>query len=386
MMKILAITTIRSDYDLMSGLYKLLDNDCEIDLKLLVAGAHLSEAFGKTVNLINSDGFEILAEIESLINADTRKSRLKTASIMLQNSVDIVAHWNPDLILYAGDREDVLVGGMLGTFLGIPTIHFFGGDHEKDGHTDTVIRHATSKLSTFHIVSIAEHRDRLIKMGEPIDRILVAGSIALDKFVRHNIDVSENIKDLIPRDKNLDGYAMVIYHPVDQEKENAGAYFENILLELKNAKIPAVISHPNSDPGNHLIAEMIAKYEHDVNFWFYKNLGRDHFLSLYKNARFLIGNSSSGILEAASIPLGVINVGMRQYGRYCGDNVIFCDSDRHSIALSLNKLLSPEFQKVVAKTKNPYGTGKSCQNVYEFIKTTDFKAKQLKIEDPLELG
>ena len=116
MKKILAISTIRSDYDLMSGLYRLLHNDPALDLQLLIGGAHLSAAFGHTVECIKRDGFPILLEIESLIKADTPKSRLKSASILLQNAIDTVAAWKPDLILYAGDREDVLVGGMLGTF------------------------------------------------------------------------------------------------------------------------------------------------------------------------------------------------------------------------------------------------------------------------------
>ena len=385
MKKILAITTIRSDYDLMSGLYKLLDADTNLNFKLLVAGTHLSATYGNTVELIKKDGFHILMEIESLIDADSQKSRLKTASIMLQNAVDVVASWKPDMILYAGDREDVLVGGMLGTFLNIPTIHFFGGDHEKDGHADTVIRHATSKLSTFHVVSIELHKQRLIRMGESADRIFVAGSIALDKFVLHDTATHQEVSQLLPKEKKLDGYAMVIYHPVDQEKKDAGIIFENILLALKKLGIPAVVSYPNSDPGNHLILEKIVQYEHDPTLWFYKNLSRDIFLSLYKGAKFLIGNSSSGILEAASIPLGAINVGLRQRGRYCGDNVLFCGNNIEEIERSVDVLLSKDLQSSIAAMKNPYGDGNSCQKVYELIRATDFSKKIKKIEDPLEL-
>lgn len=386
MKKILAITTIRSDYDLMSGLYRLLDGDAEIEFKLLVAGAHLSATYGNTVDLIKKDGFKILTEIESLIDSDSQKARLKTASIMLQNAVDVVASWTPDLILYAGDREDVLVGGMLGTYLNIPTIHFFGGDHEKDGHADTVVRHATSKLSTFHVVSIDQHKQRLLKMGESANRIFVAGSIALDKFVQHRNGTLEETKKLLPEGKKLDGYAMVIYHPVDQEKADAGTIFENILLALKKSGIPAIVSYPNSDPGNHLIIEKIAQYVNDSSFWFYKNLNRETFLSLYKQAKFLIGNSSSGILEAASIPLGVINVGLRQKGRCCGDNVLFCGNSKEDIEKSVLKILSNAFQENIAEMNNLYGDGNSCKKVYELIRTTDFSELLKKTEDPLEIN
>lgn len=124
MKKILAITSIRSDYDLMSELYKLLNEDIDIELKLLVSGAHMSPNYGKTVNLINKDGFDILLKIETLIDSDSNTSRIKTASLLLQNSIDIINHYGPDLIIYAGDREDVIIGGLIGGYLEIPTIHF----------------------------------------------------------------------------------------------------------------------------------------------------------------------------------------------------------------------------------------------------------------------
>jgi UDP-N-acetylglucosamine 2-epimerase (non-hydrolysing)/GDP/UDP-N,N'-diacetylbacillosamine 2-epimerase (hydrolysing) len=179
---------------------------------------------------------------------------------------------------------------------------------------------------------------------------------------------------------------MVIYHPEGHEKGNAGEYFENILLALKKSGIPAIVSYPNTDPSNHLIIEKIAKYEHDPAFWFYKNLNRDTFLSLYKQAKFLIGNSSSGILEAASIPLGVINVGLRQRGRYCGDNVIFSENRKDDIEKSIEKILSRVFQNNISTITNPYGDGKSCNKVYELIRTTDTSKLIKKTEDPLEMN
>jgi UDP-N-acetylglucosamine 2-epimerase (non-hydrolysing)/GDP/UDP-N,N'-diacetylbacillosamine 2-epimerase (hydrolysing) len=386
MKKILGITTIRSDYDLLSGLYRLLDKDPEIDFRLLVAGAHLSHNYGHSIDLIRQDGFSILATIESLIDGDSASSRLKTASILLQNSIDIVAAWSPDLIMYAGDREDVLIGAMIGVYLKIPTAHFFGGDHEKDGHSDTVVRHATSKLSTVHVVSIDEHRQRLIAMGESPARIFVAGNIALDKFLEHRPMTPKELFSRLPKDKELDGYALLIYHPVDAEKGDAGAYFQNILETLLEMKISVCASFPNTDPGNHTIIEVIRRYENHHRLWFYRNLERDLFLSLYKNACFLIGNSSSGIMEAASIPLGVVNVGLRQRGRLAGNNVVFCDSDRASIRQAVEKVLSPSMREQLCSIKNLYGDGYSCNRAYEFLKNADFRLICVKSEDPLDLG
>lgn len=385
MRKILALSSIRSDYDLMSGVYSMLASDSEVDFRVLVSGSHLSRSYGLSVSHIRSDGFKILAEIESLIDGDRNSSRLKTASIFLQCSIDVVSQWAPDLILYAGDREDVLIGAMLGVYLGIPTVHFFGGDHEKDGHSDTVVRHAASKLSTAHVVSIREHRNRLIAMGESPSRIFVAGSVALDKFVAHKGVAKDSLRRLFPPEKKLDGYALVIFHPVDSESGEVGQQFESILHALESRGVPACISYPNTDPGNHAIVEVIHRYEGRHNFWFYKNLDRDSFLSLYKNARFLIGNSSSGVQEAASIPIGVINVGLRQKGRFCGPNVIFCHAERSSIDTALDRVLSEDFAMLVANTVNPYGSGDACDRAYAYLKETDFWRMREKVEDPLEL-
>jgi UDP-hydrolysing UDP-N-acetyl-D-glucosamine 2-epimerase len=384
MKKILALTAIRSDYDLMSNLYKLLHADPDIDFRLIVAGAHLSPSFGRSVDLIRHDGFKILGEIESLIDGDSARARLKTASIFLQSAVDLVSNWAPDLLIYAGDREDVLIGGMLGTYLRIPTVHFFGGDHECDGHADSVVRHATSKLSTAHVVSIEEHRRRLISIGENPSRIFVSGSIALDKFRQLKPMSMQELSGKFPRGKKLDGYALLIFHPVDAEENLAGRHYENILLALRDLGIPVAGSYPNTDPGHSRIVEITQRYEMQPDCWFFKNLEREWFLSLYKHAQFIIGNSSSGILEAASIPLPAINVGLRQKGRLAGRNVILCDADRAAIRGAISRALQPDFRDSVSRMTNLYGDGNSSEKAYQYLKRTNFAAMLFKTEDPLE--
>lgn len=382
MKKILAITGIRSDYDLMSNFYKKLKDDPNIDLKLLVSGAHLSETYGYSVKLIEEDGIDILLKIESLIDSGSKSSRIKTASILLQNSIDIVAQYNPDLIIYAGDREEVLVGGMLGGYLKIPTIHFFGGDHVKDGHIDNQIRHATAKLSSIHFVSIEEHKERLINMGESSERIFVIGSPALDKFItEEKVEIQEVYRSLGV--SNFDKYALVIYHSLNDD-DNFEKGFENILLALKKLGISAFVSYPNTDPGNKKIIKIIEKYSSDKNFCFYKNLDRNTFVNIYRNAYIQIGNSSCGVVEAASIPLPVVNVGIRQRGRKPQGNVIFVEDDYASIEKGISKITSEEFSNKIKDIKNIYGDGYSAQKAYEVIKSIEFNKFLDKKEDPID--
>lgn len=383
MKKILALTSIRSDYDLMSSLYRLLADDPAIEFKLLVSGAHLSPTYGQSFELIERDGFDILLAIETLIDANSRQSRLKTASLFLQNAIDTVARYRPDLILLAGDREDVIMGALIGGFLEIPTLHFYGGDHVQDGHIDNPVRHATSKLATAHMVCLEEHRQRLVRMGESPERIFTIGSIALDRFVSHRPLSPEQLRQNLGIRARFDDFATLIFHPVAEEQEYCHLIFENILKALKSKGINTFVSAPNTDPGNKNILGVLERYQHDPAFYFYKNLDRDTFLSIYKNSRFLIGNSSSGILESASVPLPAINVGLRQQGRRANSNVIFCDTKQEAIVAAIEKAVSTSFNARLQRMRNVYGDGQSALRAFEIIKTVDFRRLLYKKEDPL---
>lgn len=385
MKKILAFSSIRSDYDLMSPLYQLLHADQDIDFKIIVSGAHLSYSFGYSVEQIRKDGFEILLEIETLLNSDTGLSRVKSASLLLQNSLETIAKFNPDLMIYAGDREDVLIYAMIGGYLNIPTIHVFAGDHVEDGYIDNPIRHATSKLSTAHFVTLEDHKRRLIHMGEDPKRVFVTGNISLDKFVKFAPLPKDKLKKQLTNADDFDEFALMIFHPVTEEIAHVDVYFENILKNLDQRNIKAFVSYPNIDPGNQKLLKVIDKFKENKNFVFYKNLDREIFMSIYKHAKFIIGNSSSGICEAASLKIPAINVGLRQTGRYADKNVIFSGTTDEEIAKSIDKAISKEFLESLVNLQNSYGNGKSALNAYEIIKSTDFKSMLAKVEDPLKM-
>lgn len=385
MKKILAFTSIRSDYDLMSPLYEKLHQDEEIDLQLIVSGAHLSHGFGYSVEQIRKDGFNILLEIETLLNSDTSLSRLKSASFLLQNSLESIVKYDPDLMIYAGDREDVLMYAMTGGYLNIPTIHMYSGDHVEDGYIDNPIRHASAKLSTAHFVTLEEHRKRLIRMGENPNRVYVTGNISLDKFVKYEPLSREKLNEHFNLNDNFDDFALMIFHPITEEMENVEEHFENILKNLEEKGIKTFVSYPNVDPGNQKLLKVIQKYSSNKNFVFYKNLDRDLFLSVYKYSKFIIGNSSSGICEAASLKIPAINVGLRQRGRFADRNVIFCGTKYDEISSSIEKAISIEFLESLSDLVNPYGNGNSALKAYDIIKSTDFKNMVAKVEDPLKV-
>jgi UDP-hydrolysing UDP-N-acetyl-D-glucosamine 2-epimerase len=369
----------------MSPLYRLLHEDKDIDFKIIVSGAHLSHSFGYSIEQIRKDGFDILLEIETLLNSDTGLSRAKSASLLLQNSLETVAKFNPDLLIYAGDREDVLVYAMIGGYLNIPTIHVFAGDHVEDGYIDNPIRHATSKLSTAHFVTLEEHRKRLIRMGEDHKRVFVIGNISLDKFVQFAPLEKTKLQDIFNVQDSFEDFALLIFHPVTLEIAKVDVYFENILKNLEQRNINTFVSYPNIDEGNQKLLKVIEKYKENKNFIFYKNLDRDVFMSIYKHSKFIIGNSSSGICEAASLKIPAINVGLRQTGRYADKNVIFCGTSFDEISNTIDKAISNEFLDELKDLKNSYGDGNSAIKAYDIIKKTDFKSMIAKVEDPLKV-
>jgi UDP-N-acetylglucosamine 2-epimerase (non-hydrolysing)/GDP/UDP-N,N'-diacetylbacillosamine 2-epimerase (hydrolysing) len=383
MKKILAITGIRSDYDLMSSLYRMLNKEPGVDFQLLVGGAHMSQTYGHSIDLIRADGIKTLLCVESLIDGDSAAARLKTASIMLQGVIDSVANWRPDLIIYAGDREEVWIGALLGAYLEVPTVHFYGGDHTITGHVDNPVRHAVSKLSTAHFVATLEHKERLLAMGEDAQRIFVTGNLALDNFVEKEKLPISILNERLQVDLPDTGYAIALFHPDPSEKSLAGQYMLNIIDAAINSGVFVCIGYPNSDPTSRDVINVIEKFRGHERVHIYKNLSRDDFIGLYKGARFIIGNSSSGIMEAASIPIPVINVGLRQRGRRAGKNVIFSDGDISSIQSAIDNVQTKKFRDSLIGLVNPYGDGKSAKRALKILLDEDFKLNRLKVEDPL---
>lgn len=384
-MKILALTSIRSEYDLLSSLFFKLHNDSEVDLQLMVGGAHNSPSFGLTKDDIKSDGFNILINIESLLDADSKSSRLKSASILLLSAIDIVNQFTPDLIIYAGDREEVMIGALLGGYLSIPTLHFFGGDHAADGHIDNPLRHAVSKLSTCHFVSTEEHANRLRSLGEPDSRIHNVGSVALDKFsdISSNLEIVGEIAG-----KKIDRPAVIfIFHPVENEMSIASKIVCDSITALIEEGFHVFVGKPNSDHGNTNICDAIDSIERETeHVSVYGNLSRVAFVQLFKASKLIVGNSSAGLLEAASIPIPCINIGERQKGRYSADNVIFVDVDKESVIRGIRKTKEKAFSKMMETIVNPYGDGKASETAYNLIKAINFQKLLLKKEDPLAYG
>jgi len=380
--KILAFSGIRSDYDLLSGVYKEINKDSAIDFRLVVSGAHLSPGYGYTLKYIEKDKLPILCKIESLLDSNSPLSRIKSAAILLQSCIHSVSEFAPDMIMFAGDREDAMVAALIGIYAKIPTVHFFGGDHTVDGNVDNPVRHAISKLSSLHFVIHDSHKERLKSLGEEDMRIHVVGNPALDRYKKIPYISKQNILQSFNKESWKD-YVIVIHHPILGFEEKSGLYFEEILISLKKKKLNAFISYPNTDAGNKDTISVIQKYLKDESFYFFKNLDRSLFINLMRNALFMTGNSSAGIIESSIIPLAVLNVGERQKGRLASQNVIFVDQGIENISNGIEKVLSESFQAKLKNIKSIYGQGNSVGHIAYLLKNIDFTKFKYKTQDPL---
>ena len=383
LLKVAAISSIRADYDLLSGVYAGLCDRADVEFGIVISGAHLSKSFGYTVKQIEDDGLPIIGRVLSLIDSDS--ARPKTAAVFMHSFIDLMVEFRPDVVILAGDREDVMAAAMACLYLKIPTVHFFGGDHASDGHPDNPIRHAISKLATFHFVSHPIHVERLRHIGESKDRIHLIGSPALDKYRNEPFLSKHQLFADIRCDKLATDseYAVLVLHPNHGEEPVGSSEVRTILNVLIESNIPTFVSSPNTDAGYKDILEIYSLYQESGLLNFYQNLPRNTFVNLLRNAKFLIGNSSLGIVEAASIPLPVINIGTRQKSRTAPGNVVFVQANKKAIQEAINLITSSDFQTLNEKVINPYGNGDSVNSAIQHLIELDSQNMLLKKEDPL---
>ena len=380
----LAFTGIRSDYDLLSGVYRQLHTLEDTDIGLVVSMAHMSSTYGRTVRFVEDDAVPIVARIEALLDSDSLSGRVKSAAILLQSCIHSVVAFAPDAIIVAGDREDALMGAIVGIYLGLPVLHFFGGDHAADGNVDNPVRHAISKLASAHFVTHAQHRERLMRMGEPDARIHVVGNPALDRFREEETwDRAKLLAEMGEPGWNM--YALVMFHSIQGREDASSEDFEVILETLRSLGLPAFVSAPNSDAGSRAILDVIEHHRGDKSFHFYTNLSRVHFVNLMRHAAIMVGNSSAGLLEGPTVPLGVVNVGDRQRGRLAAKNVRFVGTSPEDVRAGIEVVLGESFQQSLSNITSPYGDGHSVSYIVEVLRTLDPTAIAKKVEDPLSL-
>lgn len=368
--KILGVTGIRSEYDIMSSVFQAIVDQPNLDLELIVTGAHLSSQYGNTLDLIVQDGFKIADRIESLINGDKNSSRLKGLAVQLNGMVQTVERVRPDFILVLGDREESMTAGIVGAYLNIPVAHIAGGDRAL-GNVDDLVRHAVTKLSHLHFVTNQESYDRVIKLGEQPFRVFNTGNPGLDRLLKEPVlscvELSERLAFKIEDGEPL---ILLIQHVISTETDLAYFQMSQTLEAIKQLGVKTILIYPNSDAGGQQIIKAIQEYKNLPFLHIAKNIPRAEFVTIMRNAKCMLGNSSAGILEAPMLKLPVVNVGNRQKGRLHAENVQFVPHDKDAICTAVKRALyDKEYQAQVAQCSNPYGDGNSSNKIAEIMAT-----------------
>jgi len=373
--KILIITERRADYSRFKPILNIIKNEKQYNYTLIVTGSHLLKSHGYTIKDIKKDNFKTQYKINSFIEnnkIDDGENMILAIGKILMKISKIIKKEKPDLILSGFDIGANLALTMAGAHLNIPVAHIQGG--ELTGSIDESIRHAMSKFANYHFVANEDAKKRLIKMGEKRENVFNVGCPSLDALF-----AEKDIKSHIIRKKfklrNKEKFIIVIQHPVTTENKLSNYQIIETLEAIKLLKIQTLIVLPNNDSGHSQIIKHIKK----SHIRWTKTLTLRDYKSLLKNSSLLLGNSSSGIHEASSFGVPVINIGTRQNGRLKPKNVVNAKHERFDISKKIKYCLyNKTFLKKIKNIKNPYGDGKSSERIIKLIKKIDLKASTQK--------
>jgi len=375
---VLAVTGIRSEYDILSSVCRAIADHPDLRLSVVVTGAHLSSSYGETVRAIHEDGFEIADEIESLIDGDRESSRVKGLAIQLQGLTQTLTRVRPDILLVLGDREEAMTTALAGAYMNIAVAHIAGGDRVV-GNVDDQVRHAVTKLAHLHFVTNAESRERVLRLGEQEFRVHDTGNPGLDRLLTvpalSAVELSQRLNFEIRDDEPL---LLVIQHVLSSEMVDAYSQMRATLTAVRELGIRTVLSYPNSDAGGAELRRAIHEFEGLPFLHTARSLPRLEFVNVMRRASCMLGNSSAGILEAPLLKLPVVNVGNRQSGRLHASNVEFVPHDPARIIGAVNRaIFDSTYRAIVSRCSNPYGDGQSSRRIADLLAATPLDSRLL---------
>lgn len=341
MKKICIVTGTRSEYGLLKPLIKRIDNDIELELQLVVTGMHLSPEFGLTYKEILSDGFNINEKVEILLSSDTSIGISKSMGLAMISFSEIFERLKPDILIVLGDRYEIFSVSIAAMNFKIPIVHLHGGE-TTEGAIDEAIRHSISKMSYLHFTSSKEHMKRVIQLGESPERVYNVGPIVEDSLRELKLLTKKELENEInfKFEKNI---ALFTFHPVTIERNTSEKQLKNILNALSEFKdLKIIFTKANSDENGRIINNLIDEYA-ELNkdkCAVFSSLGQLKYLSCMKYCDFVIGNSSSGIIEAPFFNKFTINIGDRQKGRSSKNTIINCSAQKEEIINAIKFVLN----------------------------------------------
>ncbi len=341
----------------------------EFELQIIATGMHLSPEFGLTYKEIENDGFKINKKVEMLLTSDTPSAISKSTGLGMIGFADAFIDLEPDMIIVLGDRFELLAASTAALFHRITIGHIHGGE-TTIGAFDEAIRHSITKMAWFHFVAAEEYRKRVIQLGEDPVRVFNVGGLGVDTIKKAKLLSKKELTEKTGiqfGEKNL----LVTYHPVTLEINSSQKQFQvllEILDELKDIQL--IFTMPNSDTDGRIIKNMIDDFvsNHCERSIAFTSMGHINYLSTLQYVDCVVGNSSSGLLEAPTFKIGTVNIGDRQKGRLKAKSVIDCKPTKKSIQNAFKRLYSEDFQNILTTVENPYGLGSATEEIMDVLK------------------
>lgn len=374
MRSICVVTTSRADYGILYWLLREIDADSQMELLLVVAGSHLAAEFGYTVQQITADGFSPRARIEMLLSSDTAVAAAKSTGLGMISFADALQRLCPEVVVLLGDRYELFSFAVPALLSRVPIAHIHGGE-STEGALDDAVRHAITKMASVHFPATEAYRNRIVQMGEDPNRVFAYGAPGIDSMYRtETLDRKETSKAL---GFDLEGtVALITFHPATRASEAPLRQLKTVLAAVESAGIRSIFTKSNADEqGRALNLEIKTFCERNPSrFRVYDSLGTEVYFSCMKHCSLMVGNSSSGLIEAPSLKLPVVNIGDRQKGRVRAKNVIDVPCSTAAITAGIEKACSPEFRNGLIDMQNPYdphGDGQASVRIKETLKTVE---------------
>jgi GDP/UDP-N,N'-diacetylbacillosamine 2-epimerase (hydrolysing) len=362
MRRICYLTGTRADYGLMRRTLNAIDAHPDLSLDLIVTGMHLDPRHGHTVSEIKAGGLTIAGEIPVRLSEDDESFMARAIARTIEGCCDIFERERPDLMLLLGDRGEMLAGAIAAIHLNIPVVHIHGG--ERSGTVDEPVRHAISKLSHYHFTATEEAAERLRRMGEDPKSIFVVGAPGLVSLTRDRVASKADCLAAAGW-TNDQPFALLVFHPVVQRAAEGADEMRELLAALRRAGLRIVALQPNADLGANAIRAVLEEEKEAGDLALFTHLERDMFVSMMAHADVMIGNSSAGIIEAASFGTPVVNVGSRQQLRERSENVIDVEADPGSLDAALAEVRT----RGRLAGANVYGDGRAAERIADLLAT-----------------
>ena len=376
MRHIAVITGGRMTYGYSRPVMRQMEEDPDLKYSLIVTNQHLLPTFGYSIEEIEADGLNISDRIYMALDGYTPATMAKSLGVFLLGVTDAFVRLKPDIVLIVGDRGEHLMAAMAGAHMNIPVAHIQAG--ELSGNIDGMTRHAITRFAHIHFASNEDAAERLRKMGEQHFRIFLTGAPQLDELMNGSFTPREEVASIFQLDLQKP-IILVAQHPVTEEYEETESQMQETIEAVSSFDLQTVLIFPNNDAGSGKIRRMVERYKRS-HIRIERNLPRQLYVGLMNIASVLVGNSSSGLIEAPCFKLPAVNVGNRQRDRRRGNNVIDVPNDKKEIRAGIAKALSEDFRKEMQKNcVNPYfGDGRVSERIVEILKSVQITEELLK--------